>query len=71
VAGVGVPITEIAIGLLTIAGFYTQTAAIGGSCPPLKPKKAVEAGARSTRSQPELTPKQQQGSLFDLSRDHL
>lgn len=30
VAGVGVAITEIAIGLLTIAGFYTQAAAAGG-----------------------------------------
>jgi thiosulfate dehydrogenase [quinone] large subunit len=30
VAGVGVAITEIAIGLLTIAGFYTQVAAAGG-----------------------------------------
>ncbi|HEU4706719.1 MAG TPA: TQO small subunit DoxD [Solirubrobacterales bacterium] len=29
-AGVGVAITEIAIGLLTIAGFYTQLAAAGG-----------------------------------------
>jgi thiosulfate dehydrogenase [quinone] large subunit len=30
VAGVGVAITEIAIGLLTTAGFYTQAAAAGG-----------------------------------------
>lgn len=30
VAGVGVAITEIAIGLLTLAGFYTQAAAAGG-----------------------------------------
>lgn len=30
VAGVGVAITEIAIGLLTIAGFYTRAAAAGG-----------------------------------------
>lgn len=30
VAGVGVAITEIAIGLLTVAGFYTQAAAAGG-----------------------------------------
>lgn len=30
VAGVGVAITEIAIGMLTIAGFYTQAAAAGG-----------------------------------------
>ncbi len=30
VAGVGVAIAEIAIGLLTIAGFYTQAAAAGG-----------------------------------------
>jgi thiosulfate dehydrogenase [quinone] large subunit len=30
VAGVGVAITEIAIGLLTTAGFYTQAAAVGG-----------------------------------------
>lgn len=30
VAGVGVAITEIAIGLLTLAGFYTQAAATGG-----------------------------------------
>lgn len=30
VAGVGVAITEIAIGLLTLAGFYTRAAAAGG-----------------------------------------
>ncbi|MGN6255800.1 MAG: TQO small subunit DoxD [Solirubrobacterales bacterium] len=30
VAGVGVAITEIALGLLTLAGFYTQAAAAGG-----------------------------------------